>query len=323
MKFSVVVPIYKVEKYLRECVDSILSQTFTDYELILVDDGSPDDCPRLCDEYAAKDPRVKVIHQKNAGQACARNAGIKAAKGEYLICIDSDDYFVDDRVFGRVAEKTDGTDVILYGYKKLYESNGQFGGESVPVFEGVLNTAAMLDTVLESDTYCGAAWAKAVRLSVLRENGIDFRPGMIAEDIDWYLHLMCRARSWASICETAVIYRQRPGSITHTPKLKSLTDSLWILEYWPGRIRDIVEDAEKAGALYHVLAYYYANTMVLYSGYGSKAAKPYRDRMKNASRLLDYAVTPRALAVRKFYKAFGLDLTVLALKVLRKLKRRQ
>lgn len=81
MKFSIIIPCYKVENYLHECVDSVLNQTFNDYEIILVDDGSPDACPQICDEYVAKDARIKVIHQKNAGLACARNAGIAEAKG--------------------------------------------------------------------------------------------------------------------------------------------------------------------------------------------------------------------------------------------------
>ncbi|MDD7175711.1 MAG: glycosyltransferase [Clostridiales bacterium] len=88
---SVIVPIYKVERFLPQCVDSILAQTLSDIEVILVDDGSPDRCPAICDEYAARDSRVSVIHQKNAGPSEARNAGIQRAKGEYLCFIDSDD----------------------------------------------------------------------------------------------------------------------------------------------------------------------------------------------------------------------------------------
>ncbi len=88
---SIVVPVYNVEKYLRQCVDSVLAQTYSDWELILVDDGSPDSCPRICDEYAAKDTRIKVIHKNNEGLSSARNAGIKNACGEYITFIDSDD----------------------------------------------------------------------------------------------------------------------------------------------------------------------------------------------------------------------------------------
>ncbi len=89
---SVIVPVYKVEPYLRQCVDSILAQTYTDFELILIDDGSPDSCGAICDEYAEQDSRVRVIHQENGGLSAARNAGIDTARGDYLTFIDSDDW---------------------------------------------------------------------------------------------------------------------------------------------------------------------------------------------------------------------------------------
>ena len=91
MLFSVIVPIYNIEKYIRRCIDSVLEQSFTDYELILVDDGSPDGCGAICDEYAAKDTRIKVIHKQNGGLVSARQAGIKVASGDYIFNLDGDD----------------------------------------------------------------------------------------------------------------------------------------------------------------------------------------------------------------------------------------
>ena len=96
MLFSVIVSIYNIEKYLARCVDSILSQSFGDFELILVDDGSPDNCPDICDEYAKKDARIKVIHKKNGGLVSARQAGIKEAVGDYVFHVDGDDAVLPD-----------------------------------------------------------------------------------------------------------------------------------------------------------------------------------------------------------------------------------
>lgn len=93
---SIIIPVYKVEKYLRQCVDSVLAQTYTNLEVILVDDGSPDNCGAICDEYAANDSRVKVIHKKNGGLASARNAGLDAVTGEYIAFVDSDDWIDSD-----------------------------------------------------------------------------------------------------------------------------------------------------------------------------------------------------------------------------------
>ena len=91
MKYSIIVPIYKVEAYLDECINSVLNQTYTDFELILVDDGSPDNCPQICDDYACKDNRVRVLHNKNGGLVSARKAGLKIACGDYVLCLDGDD----------------------------------------------------------------------------------------------------------------------------------------------------------------------------------------------------------------------------------------
>ena len=87
MKFSIIIPIYKVEVYLHQCVDSVLAQSYKNIEVILVDDGSPDSCPRICDEYAAKDERIKVIHKPNGGLSDARNSGLKIANGDYVTLI--------------------------------------------------------------------------------------------------------------------------------------------------------------------------------------------------------------------------------------------
>lgn len=120
MKFSVVVPIYKVEKYLKECVDSLLGQTFKDFELILVDDGSPDNCPAICDNYATADGRVKVIHKQNGGAGAARKTGMKAAQGEYILPVDGDD-FVESNMLERVNDilNEKSYDIVCFGYQRF------------------------------------------------------------------------------------------------------------------------------------------------------------------------------------------------------------
>ena len=115
--FSVIIPIYKVEKYLNRCIDSVLNQSYKDLEVILVDDGSPDKCPEICDEYAKKDKRVKVIHKENGGASDARNYGIKAASGEYLMFLDSDDYWEGTECLKNIVEKLkkNKVDVLVHG----------------------------------------------------------------------------------------------------------------------------------------------------------------------------------------------------------------
>lgn len=117
---SVIVPIYKVEKFLRRCIDSIINQTFSDSEIILVDDGSPDNCPNICDEYKNKDGRIRVIHKENGGLSSARNAGLDIAKGKYVLFVDSDDYIEPNLLKTCVSLiENNNYDAIRFGYKKI------------------------------------------------------------------------------------------------------------------------------------------------------------------------------------------------------------
>lgn len=122
-KFSVVMPVYNVEKYLRNSIQSILNQTISDYELILVDDGSPDNCPKICDEYAAQYPQVRVVHQKNVGLSSARNAGFAIAKGEFVYFPDSDDIIHPDTLdyFKRVIETVPNVKYIISDFQDVTE----------------------------------------------------------------------------------------------------------------------------------------------------------------------------------------------------------
>ena len=112
MSVSIIVPVYKVEEYLRRCVDSLLSQTYDDLEIILVDDGSPDGCPAICDEYKEKDDRIKVVHQKNGGASAARNSALEAACGEWVTFVDSDDSITPEWFAHAVALMTDDVDLV-------------------------------------------------------------------------------------------------------------------------------------------------------------------------------------------------------------------
>ena len=117
MLVSVIVPVYNAEKYLRRCIDSVLSQTFKDFELILVDDGSKDNCPGICDEYALKDARIRVIHQDNQGVSAARNAGLDAIKGDYVMFVDADDYVRREYIAGLLDAviKNPAVDLVVEG----------------------------------------------------------------------------------------------------------------------------------------------------------------------------------------------------------------
>ena len=128
IKISILVPIYKVERYLERCVDSVLSQSFPDFELILVDDGSPDKCPQICERYAREDERIRVIHKKNGGLVSARLAGFNVAKGDYLLFLDSDDYLMSDALASLYEVARNGYDIVK-GNDLRFCDEGELGIE--------------------------------------------------------------------------------------------------------------------------------------------------------------------------------------------------
>ena len=184
-KLSVVVIIYKVEKYLKQCIDSILNQTYKDYELILVDDGSPDGCPAICDEYADKDARINVIHQKNQGSVMARWNGFLAATGEYVSFIDGDDW-IDPDMFERMVDLVDknDADIVVVGYKEASEDGNV--NRCCPIASG-LYAGDKLQTVFDSAVYTGkfyeaginpSLWNKLIRRSLLLGDYIPADPSL-------------------------------------------------------------------------------------------------------------------------------------------------
>ena len=122
-KISIIVPVYKTEQYLDRCVESIVNQTYNNLEIILVDDGSADNCPAMCDKWAEKDNRIKVIHKENGGVSSARNAGIDAASGEYIGFVDGDDWIDTDMYDFLMSHFDDDTDIVRCSYRKVYENS--------------------------------------------------------------------------------------------------------------------------------------------------------------------------------------------------------
>lgn len=171
---SVIVPVYKAEQVLRRCINSILRQTFPDFELILVDDGSPDQCGEICDEYSGKDTRICVIHQKNRGVSSARNAGLRQATGSYIMFVDSDDYVDKDFIFQLYSNKSDlsicGLQARDQKEKILYVNQYE-----PQYFEG-RNNIPFADLYRNQLLY--SPWSKLFRGDIIRENQLQFPVGI-------------------------------------------------------------------------------------------------------------------------------------------------
>ena len=171
MKLSIIIPVYGVEKTLERCVQSVVSQSFTDYELILVDDGSPDRCPQLCDEWARRDSRISVIHQKNGGLSDARNTGLSVAKGEFVTFVDSDDYLAED-TYSEVMNAVEEADIVEFPFEK----DGHTARLKATIFHD------MSHYWLKGHAYEHCyAWNKIYRRSLF--NDVRFPKGKVFEDV--------------------------------------------------------------------------------------------------------------------------------------------
>lgn len=178
LKVSIIVPVYKAEPYIRKCIDSILSQTFTNFELLLIDDGSPDNCGKICDEYAELDARVHVFHKENCGVSAARNLGLDHAKGDYVCFIDSDDWIDPDMLETLIGwEQKKQTDLLFFGLK--YESAVDYSDTMELLqkisggYEGI-NSVIKACYILETNEIFGWTCNKLFRNCIIQDHHIKF-----------------------------------------------------------------------------------------------------------------------------------------------------
>lgn len=208
---SVIVPIYKVEPYLDRCVQSIVEQTFKNLEIILVDDGSPDACPAMCDAWAEKDSRIKVIHKENGGLSDARNAGLAVAAGDYISFIDSDDYIAPEFLTGLYdAMAQTGADIAECATAYVDEDGNILRQRNVAPVAQMDKLEALRRLVLEDGIY-QTVWNKLYRWEVI--DGILFEKGKHHEDDFWTYQIFDRMEKLAVVDQPMYYYLQRAGSI--------------------------------------------------------------------------------------------------------------
>lgn len=210
-KISIIVPVYKVEPYLDKCVSSIVNQTYTNLEIILVDDGSPDNCPAMCDAWAEKDSRIRVIHKPNGGLSDARNAGMAAATGELMAFVDSDDRIAPDmyeHLYQRLTE--DNSDIAACGVQMVWEDKTP---SRMLTRDGncVLNQEEAMRAIIEESWLKQPVWYKIYKTELVRD--ILFPKGKYHEDVFWSYQAVGRAQKVSVSNHIGYYYLQRGGSI--------------------------------------------------------------------------------------------------------------
>lgn len=246
VRFSIIVPIYNTQAFLKQCIDSILAQQITDYELILVDDGSPDDCPQICDAYAQKDAKIKVVHKANGGLISARKAGVQASCGEYILYVDSDDWVCDNWLaeLDAVLDRHD-VDMVVFGFTKKFPTHDVVCDDGIPQglyheqqIEGFYNNL-LVNKNKPFHTYGirPAVWAKCFKKSFFAEFqlGVDeaIRNG---EDLAVTFPALLHAKSIYFLNKPLYNYRINESSMTNTFNKNGIADCFALLDYMEGAV---------------------------------------------------------------------------------------
>lgn len=316
-KISIVVPVYNVEKYIHESLNSILNQTYKNFELLLIDDGSKDNCPQICDEYAKKDSRIRVIHKENGGLSDARNCGIKNATGDYIMFFDSDDYLSSNEAIEKIADKinSENRDVVLFFFKYSFENRAENG--IVEYNDNYRNIklsgttkAQQLEELVKNNVYISSAVVKVIRRQLFVDNDLYFVKGIYSEDVDWSARLMICAKSFSLLNESLYIYRQRDMSISQTVKKKTIVDISNNIKRCIEISENVAEDDKEAYMNY--VAYQYITFLNVYNLCDEDVKYIMKD-MKQYSYLLNYHWNGKVKKIYMFKKLMGFNLMLKAI----------
>lgn len=223
--FSVIVPVYRVSDYLEKCIESILQQTYQDFELILVDDGSPDDCPQICDKYAQADSRIRVIHKENGGLVSARQAGAKEANGDYICCIDGDDWVAPDYLesFAKSIKLCNADIVCCNSYLAQIDGNKECKSGIAPgVYDRARIEKELFPLLLENEKnqyFPPSLCMKAIRRNLFQPEQAEVDPSIvIGEDRAVEIPCVCRSNYIVMLDDCLYYYRVNTQSMTRNKK---------------------------------------------------------------------------------------------------------
>lgn len=323
MKVSFILPVYKVEAYLRECLNSITRQTYKDIEVILVDDGSPDNCPALCDAYAKQDERVRVVHKPNGGLSDARNAGLEVAKGDYVIFVDSDDFWVGKDSLQQLIEVVNThpeCDFISFNCSYYYQDTKTY--KKWGAFDEKLAIPADKDTAIRSLVASGtmpmSACLKVIKRKFLSDMKISFIKGILSEDIPWFIDLLDRCKKCMFVNQYIYAYRKGVvGSITSSKSYnyRNFSNLLGIVDSELEKInrRSFSDSAKKA------LMSFWAYEICILIGrvhmLDNKYRRDCKRSLKKYTYLFEFTENPKVKKVALIYKYLGFNVTEFFLRV--------
>lgn len=261
--FSIIVPVYNTEKELERCVRSVTCQSFRDFELILVDDGSKDSSGALCDAFSAEDSRIVTIHQQNAGSSEARNTGIRAARGDYLLFLDSDDLWDDACALEKLDKqiREHPADVICFGVR-IYDDDGTFVKERLPLpYNGTdYSKEAVLRHLVYTNQYFSASYVKVIKREFFLAGDLFFTKGLLSgEDGEWSGKVMVRCNSIAVFpCAFYKRIRRKSGGITSSIGVRNIQDVFRAIQTGTALVEEKAESEALRKLYLEYWAYQYA-----------------------------------------------------------------
>lgn len=248
MKFSIIIPAYNVADYLENCVESILKQTYDNYEVIIVNDGSTDETGKIADDLSLQFKQINVIHQSNGGASKARNIGMKEVVGDYILFLDGDDFWSDIYFLDQVASELNKqlVDVVIFGYSYYYDNE---------IKESPISRLKDLGEATNYGLFNGPNWNKCISKKLINK-GLSFPEDLVSEDSLYCSSIMKRMESFSVITSTQYMYRQnRAGSLTNVVKERNVLDTLEGISRGLSDEKSLSEVKRKALNTYFTISY--------------------------------------------------------------------
>lgn len=319
VKVSVVIPVYKVEKYLEECVDSVLNQNYPSIEVILVDDGSPDRCPQICDAYAKNYECVKVIHKENGGLSSARNRGIQSATGKYIMFLDSDDWWNENIKLEKLIQKVEevqSAEMTCFCALNYIPQQGLVLRHDACFYErekGILSKEQYYEKVVELGNLQESSCTKIFNRQFLMDNNLFFQEGILGEDTEWMFRVLRKVNNVLVLNAPLFVCRYgREGSITNNISVKNVTDLLQVISQSVDYYEEKTDNNLKKYELAHC-SYLWFVTLSMFAKLSDLDKRQCEVAIKKYAYLTDYAVSSKVRLSKKVLKIIGLKGTAFVL----------
>ena len=314
---SIIIPVYNAEQYLKECFESIKKQDFMDYEVIIVDDGSKDNSPQICDEYAGNDKRVVVYHVKNGGASKARNIGFQKAKGKYIYCMDNDDYILDPAFFSKIYRTLEQqpVDILQTGATYIQGETGKVSKKNdyskAPESE-INKPFQKIYWQVINKKYETSCWTKIIRKDFLLSNQCFFDTTLLVEDLDWNMRMLICVKTYNILKCSDYVHVYRGNSITagkDEKGMKICLDQISTIEKWGRFFEKYTGNKELKAAMLSYLSYQFFITMGKATTLEDEWRKNVEKKLKEIDFIVKYSIEKKQQKLSILYKVLGFRLT--------------